>query len=59
VGCGAVPTPVTSLLESQAQAAKGCPPGRLGAPRGCGTGSLGLYAATDSNAAVVWLVLPA
>lgn len=53
------PKPATFMLESQAKAAKGCPQRWLGAPRRCGTGSLGLYAATDSNAAVVWLVLPA
>ncbi len=52
------PKPLSFLLEAQSTSWY-CPRRWLGAPRRCGSDSLGLYAATDTHAALVWLVLPA
>lgn len=52
------PKPLSFMLESQGTGAY-CPRRWLGAPSSCGADSLGMYAAGDPSAALVWLVLPA
>lgn len=52
------PKPLSFMLESKS-ASWSCPRRWLGAPRHCGDDSVGLYAAGDPHATLIWLVLPA
>ncbi|KAI7843437.1 hypothetical protein COHA_002915 [Chlorella ohadii] len=52
------PKPLSFMLESKG-ASWSCPRRWLGAPGHCGDDSVGLYAAGDPHATLIWLVLPA